>query len=175
MFVCGAPIGGKGGKVNSRIRLKMGDIEVEYEGSEDFVKSELLSLVSQVASLYRETGLGLGPMDMPPTPKGDSVPESGVSGTTGTIASRLDSRTGPGLLTAAAAHLTFVKGLSLFTRQQLHDEMKTAKPYYKGTYSKNLSYYLQRLVKTGQFVESAKDTYALSANKNKELESILAS
>ena len=67
--------------MKSRIRLKMGDSEVEYEGSEDFVKSELLSLVSQVAGLYRESSIGADSMEIPPTTKDDSLPASVVSGT----------------------------------------------------------------------------------------------
>ena len=160
--------------METRIRLRIGEIEVEYEGSEDFVKNELLSLVSEVASLYRRAGFGPSPMDTSPTPKDDSVPQFAVLGTTRTIASRLDSKTEGDLIVAAAAHLTFVQGLTSFTRQRLHDEMKTATSYYKQTFSKNLSYYVQGLVKAGHLVESAKDTYALSAEKHKELERTLA-
>jgi len=161
-------------KMNSRIRLKMGDIEVEYEGSEDFVKTELINLVSEVANLYRESGLYAGSTAMPRTANEVSLPPSAVAGTTGAIASRLSSKSGTDLVIAAAAHLALVKGLASFTRQQLLEEMRTATAYYKKSYTNNLSRYLQTLLKAGDLFESAKDTYALSAGKREELEKLLA-
>ena len=161
--------------MNSRIRLRMGDIEVEYEGSEDFIKSELLTLVSQVATLYRESDIGARPMGLAPAAEETLPPASGVSLSTSTIASRLTSETGPDLTIAAAAHLTLVKGLSSFTRQQLLGEMRSATAYYETSYWTNLTSYLGRLVESGHLVQSAKDTYALSADKKQELESTLAS
>ena len=161
--------------MDSRIRLKMGDIEIEYEGSEDFVKSELLSLVSQVASLYRESGLGAASMEASATGERDSTAEPRISLTTGAIASKLGVKTGSDLAIAAAAHLTLVKGVSPFTRDQLRDEMKTAKSHYRKSYSGNLSRYLETLLRADVLVESAEDTYALTAHKKRDLEGTLAS
>lgn len=47
----------------SKIRIKLGAIEVEYEGSESFLKEELLALLSAVSDLYQRSnpsGLGAG-------------------------------------------------------------------------------------------------------------------
>jgi hypothetical protein len=40
----------------SRIKIKVGAIEVEYEGEEKFIKDELPSLIKTVAALHEQTG-----------------------------------------------------------------------------------------------------------------------
>jgi hypothetical protein len=84
--------------MDARIRLKIGNLEVEYEGSDTFIKSDLLTLVSEAIDLLREQG------DEIPTVKGaPSQPDIGkqLSGTTGTIASKLGVKSGPALIVGA--------------------------------------------------------------------------
>jgi hypothetical protein len=160
--------------MDTRIRLKMGDIEVEYEGSEEFLKTELINFVSEVANLHQKTGLQTDSTMTSGTATDVPLAPPTFMGTTSTIADKLGSRSGSGLLIASAAHLTLVKGSQSFSRQELLEEMKTAKGYYKKTFSNNLSRYLQTVVKNGDLIETGKDAYSLSANKRKELERILA-
>jgi hypothetical protein len=40
----------------SKIRIKLGDIEVEYEGAESFLKDELPALLNAVSKLHHESG-----------------------------------------------------------------------------------------------------------------------
>lgn len=61
---------------------------------------------------------------------------------------------------ATAAFLTFSVGKSRFDRQLLRDEMRKSQ-YYRSTYSKNMSYYLRRLVKTQRLFEVATGVYQL--------------
>ena len=43
----------KGGSdMTSRIRIKMGTIEVDYEGSEEFLKNDLLGLLESIVTIY---------------------------------------------------------------------------------------------------------------------------
>lgn len=157
--------------MDARIRLKIGNFEIEYEGTDTFIKSDLLDLASQAIELIREQGgeIAIGEdasVQQPSTGK--------LSGTTSTVATKLGSKSGTELIVAAAARLTLVMGLESFSRQQLLDEMKSATAYYKKSYSNNLSKYLQQLVKANDLVEAAKDTYALSANKRADLVKTLA-
>lgn len=153
--------------MDARIRLKLGDLEVEYEGSESFIKSNLLALVSEAIELLQERGDQIPKAQVSP-PLKDS--DKQFSGTTSTIASKLSAKSGPDLIIAATTRLTLVLGLESFSRQQLLDEMKSASAYYKKSYSNNLSSYLQRLVKSNDLIEAATDTYALSASKRTEVE-----
>lgn len=42
--------------MTSKIRIKLGPVEVEYEGNEAFLKDELPDLLSAVARLHKESG-----------------------------------------------------------------------------------------------------------------------
>jgi hypothetical protein len=42
--------------MTSKIKIKMGAIEIDYEGSEEFLKEELPSLLKTVSDLYKSSG-----------------------------------------------------------------------------------------------------------------------
>ena len=46
-----------GDEMTSKIRIKLGPIEVEYEGTESFLKEELPQLLEAVANLYKQSGI----------------------------------------------------------------------------------------------------------------------
>jgi hypothetical protein len=160
----------KGVIMESKVRIKLGPIEIDYEGSEEFLKTELPNLIKSISELHKtaripfeepvqlETGGGQGKFQL----------------TTGSIAAKLACSSGPDLILAAAAHFTISEGKSTFTRQQLLEELRTASHYYKSSYSANLSKYLNGLAKTGKINEPTNGTFALSANTRDELEGRLA-
>lgn len=155
--------------MTSKIKIKIGQIEVDYEGSEEFLKEELPELLTAVSNLYKQSGMPL-----------DNGEETGggekftTQGTTGNFAAKLLSKSGHDLVTAAAARLTFAVGKESFSRKEILTEMQSAKAYYKASYSKNLSKYLNSLVKDGVLMEPSIDTYALSAASTKSLRAKLA-
>jgi len=155
---------------NGKMRIKMGSIEVEYEGSEEFIKQELPDLLTAVSKLYQSA-----PSDLPNKSTqlfaGNSTPGSAMSVTT--IAAKLGVKSGPELLVAAAARLTRGGAIAL-TRQALLDEMKLATGFYKASYRSNMSNQLLSLVKEGKLQETATDTYTLSIGTKSELETKLA-
>jgi hypothetical protein len=156
----------------------MGAIEVEYEGTEEFLKGELLKFMSSVLDLYKESGL-VSAAEKTGAPGGNEAQKTTPSGgklqwTTETIASKLKCKTGPDLIIAACAHLTFVVEQQSFTKSEIHEKMKTAKGHYKETYFSNLTSYIQRLVRKGKLNEISKDTYALNDKFRTELENLLA-
>lgn len=157
----------------SKIRIKMGPIEVECEGSEQFLKKELPDILTAVSNLYKESGEARA--QMPRVPKADDAPSTGsVVGTTATLAGKLKVKSGNDLVIAGAAHLTLVKGKSEFSRQELLDEVKGASGYYKESYNKNLTNYLNSRVKAGHLLEPRTGYYSLGADKKAELEKALA-
>ncbi len=159
--------------MSSKIRIKIGAVEVEYEGTEEFLKKELPELLAAVAKLYRTSATT-------PDEEGDLsavAPTSAAAkmkGTTGSIAAKLGAGSGSGLIMAAAARLTFVSKQESFTRKQLLDEMKSASGYYRKTYRDNLSSYLKNLVKDRQLVEEAAGRYSVPANARAELRKKIA-
>lgn len=164
--------------MESKIKIKMGPIEIEYEGSEAFLKEELPALLAAVSDLYKESGI-TDPVDAGESTGAAPAPASAgskgtVQSTTGSIAAQLGAKSGPDLIMAAAARLTLSLGLGSFGRSQITAEMKSASAYYKKTYVNNLSKYLNQLVKDGKLLETAKDIYALSASAKSSLEARIA-
>lgn len=82
--------------MSSKIRIKIGEIEVEYEGTEEFLKKELPELLKTVSELYRPLNAGGGSTFVPP---------SNLQLSTANIAAKLDAKTGPDVVIAACAHL----------------------------------------------------------------------
>lgn len=149
------------------MKIKLGPIEVEYEGSESFLKEELPELLKAVSDLYQGStvnpAFSLGhPADATGELSGTKKQEK-IDLTTNSIASKLGSKTGADLVMAAAARLTICQGKDKFTRQDILKEMKSATSYYKKTYSNNLSKSLTSLIKDEKLLETAKDTYAIKA------------
>lgn len=158
--------------MTSKIRIKLGPIEVEYEGSETFLKEELPQLLSAVSELYSRSNI---PKDVNPDGNPPASPSGGtLQGTTGTIAAKLTVKQGPDLILAAAARLHFVVGKQTFSRQEIIDEMKSATAYYKKTYLSNLTGYLNNLMKDGKLLEPSSGTYSLSASTQTDLKARLA-
>lgn len=155
----------------SKINIKLGPIEVGYEGSESFLKDELPALLKAVSELYQTSKNSLAAEESQEAQPKDAAPKNGkLQATTGSIAAKLGVKSGPDLILAAAARLTLVQGNETFSRQRLIEEMKTASAYHKASYVKNLSAYLNVLVKDGKLNEPTQGNYALTASTLKDLE-----
>ena len=157
---------------SAKIRIKIGVIEIEYEGKASFLQDELLSLVQNLVSFYAEHKAAI-PLDAPSdgAKGGSSAP---LDHSTNTIAGHLGASSGPDLAIAAAAHLTLVKKQDKFTRREIDTEMKSATTYYKQNMSSNLSAALTTLLKGKRLNQIQKDVYALSASEKSALEAKLA-
>ena len=184
----------------TRIRVRKGDTEVEYEGSEQFLKNELSSLL-QAASTF-PSGSG---RQAPPAPGGAkpgraagartsrrkgarartpavaAVQESPAGrgadappGSAADIAARIGCSHGTHLVLAASAQLNLRAGRKSFSRAELLAAMKTAAQYYKPVYGKNLSRYLKNLIKERQLNQPRPGIYALTAAARREMQKILA-
>lgn len=162
---------------SSKIKIRVGAIEVEYEGSEAFLKEELPALLAAVSKLHNENaGRSGGDEQGDANANGKKPSTNGgpIKGTTGTYAAKLDCKSGTDLLVAAAAHLTFDAEQEKFSRKDLLAAAKTASNYYKRTVSNNLTKYLGILVADDSLREIGSGIYSLSAAKKKALESQLA-
>lgn len=166
----------------SKIKIKLGAIEVEYEGSESFLKEELPALLAAVAELYQKSGSPLTGTPDQSNPSAEFAPNhpqstsvgSPIRMTTGAIASRLQVKSGPELIMAAAASLGIVEGQSTFTRKRLIEQMKSATAFYKENYVSNLSRSLQTLLKEDQLNEPTRDVYSLTHASEQRLRARLA-
>ncbi|WP_139212920.1 hypothetical protein [Pseudomonas sp. NFR09] len=164
----------------SKIKIKLGAIEIEYEGSESFLKEELPQLLGAVSELYQKSHATLGVVAS--TSSSEIKNEVGLltttsqklKTTTGALAARLQVKSSADLIIAAAAKLTFDDGLQVIPAGRLLEEIKSAPSYYKASYGTNFVRSLGVLVKSGKLNEPTKNNYALTSKLVSELESRIA-
>ena len=161
----------------SKIRIKMGFVEIEYEGSDDFLKEELPLLLDKLYALVppgsaesQGGGAASGDGERVGASSRGTGDSNGDIGTASSIAADLGVKTGPDLVLAAAVRLTLGLGKASFTRKELLTEMQSATSYYNKNMSGNLSKMLIAMIKEKTIREVAKDTYSLSAEKKHDME-----
>lgn len=155
-----------------KINIKIGNLEIGFEGSEDYIKNDLLTTIKKVKDMF-----GIEEIPQAPTPaQVTKMQPTGkqIEGTVTNISAKLGVTNGPELVMATATYLTLVEGNDRFTRRQLIDNMKTASSYYKASYAGNLTQHINGLIKKDMLNEVAKDTYALPVSVITEMESKLA-
>lgn len=139
----------------AKIVLKCGDIEIEYDGPEDFLKAELATLVRAVSDIRAFAHTKKASAAGHAHDVGGGGPAS-VS----TIAQQLGVKNAPELIMSAA--LSYVRGgAESFTKKELRDKIKDAKSFYKGSYSNNFDNYVARLVKKGRLNHLGGDDYSI--------------
>lgn len=157
----------------AKIKLRVGSMELEYEGDPTFLTGGIEALLVTMSGLA-----GGGPGESPsafPEPSGQ-MPTTNSTGnsaalavngqitlSTTTIAAKLDAKSGSDLVICAMAHLELVQGKTSSSRAEILAEIKNAKQYYKQSMSKNLSQSLSTLLTSRRINEGAKDSYALTA------------
>lgn len=162
--------------MSSKLRIRIGEVEIEYEGTEEFLTQDLPRLLKTAMELRQlSAGSISGGTGKTGATGGSAGASKLASLTTGSIAAKLGAKSGSDLLKAAAAHLALVKNEQAFSRQQLLSEMQDATSYYKKSYSPNLTKYIKTaLQKEGFLSEIAKNSYALTAGARADLEKKLA-
>jgi hypothetical protein len=162
----------------SKLKIKMGHIEFEYEGDAQFDNEAIKDLFSHLESLVGVTPAAAfdAPLGHPAGQPHESpgVGELPLNYSPNTIAAKLGAETGADLLLAAAAYLQFVNARESFKRQELHDAMKAAKSYYKANMGGNLSKMLAGLVSAGRINELSNSEFSLSAAEQSSLKGRLA-
>ena len=155
-----------------KIRLKFDQFEIDYEGPLQFLQDSLSAFMKEVLVLYEDH------KDIPPisplsdTEKTQTTPNKDrkIDLSVDTIASHIQASTGPDLILAACAYLTFVENKNKFSRKEILDRMKDAQNHYKQSMGSNLSEYLKGLVEKKFLNQLSSGSYALNAAKKAEME-----
>ena len=147
----------------ARVRFKVGDVELEYQGPSSYIEDGLIDLFEKV--------LGYSDFDarrteQPSEPTSDLSEESttrqlATDISVATMISRLGAKTGADVLFMAAAHLAVCHGRSRFSRADILENAKLADGYYKRSISSNLTNYLGRLLKDGRLSQYSDSSYSL--------------
>lgn len=165
------------GQSASRISIKLGKLEIEFTGSEAYIRNglpELIHLLSSYSVEDEEEGEILSEEEAAKElPENPDPASHKLQMTTNTISAKLSVKSGPDLVLASCVYMTLVKGVDVFERSNILAEMKAATHYFNKNYVNNLSQYLTRLLKDGKLIERKTNTYALQAKYRQDVESLL--
>src|SRR5688572_5487850 len=105
--------------MTSKLRVKYGQLEVEFEGSEDFIKSDLKSFIESLPVEHVAAAAAAVAKDkhLPSLPAGGTM-------TTSMIAQKVGGDTGPKLVIAALARLVLVLKQTSASRKEILKEMQ---------------------------------------------------
>jgi len=158
---------------DSKIQVKVGIVEFSGEGNQDWLAKQLDKILDKVPELLK---IEVGDLKNENVAGNDGHSKGGktFSGLSVlNIAGKLSSKSGADVVIAAAAYLHFVKGKTIFSREELSSTMKDATGIYKNSMLANLTTTLAQLEKNGTFNKSS-TSYSLNATKVSELNAILS-
>ena len=91
--------------MTTKLRLKVGEVEIDYEGDEKFLKEELPKLLKTALDLKRAASLGSGAEEESTQNEGKGGANDGAAAagtalamTTANIAAKLGAKKGPDLM-----------------------------------------------------------------------------
>jgi hypothetical protein len=152
----------------SKITIRYGNVQAEFEGSEEFIKSDFLNLVSDIVELT-----SAAPIPAQPSAAAQASSSSLNLGVK-SISARLGNSTGPDLARAAAAYLTLVEGKETFSQQELLAAMKSATGIYKQTtHGKNSGKILSSLLANNILLQTATGTFCLAEDQREQVSRLL--
>jgi hypothetical protein len=160
----------------SKIRIKIGEVEIDYEGSEEFLKADLPNMLEAVLKIVPVPPPVAKPHSAAAAPGGATRAQHSAnqSQTVSSIAAKLGVKSGPELVKAAAYRMVAFGGNDVFSRTELTKEMRAATQYFKESYGKNLSGTLDRLVADDVLLESSPGMFALQADAMKAMNAALS-
>jgi hypothetical protein len=162
-----------------KVSWKLGNLEMQYEGNEEFLKSGFPQLFRELLEIYgagSKNG-GLQQPEIPPItdkPIIETPSNNNQVLDVNTIAKKLQLEGRKNLVMAACLYLVLVEGKEVFSRDEIIVAMKAATQFYSENSLKSLSQYITSLTTQGYLLERAQDVYAIDGGKLKELQAMLA-
>lgn len=166
----------------SKIRIKIGTMELDYEGDPDFLNDgieKLLETMGNLAGSLPSASIQAPEKILTLSGNGEDISNapSGASlagFTTSMLAAHTSAKTGPELALCAMAFLQISKGQSSNNRGDILAEMKSAGGYYNSNMAGNNSANLKTLAKNKRINEIATGKYALNSAEMKRFEAVIA-
>ena len=114
-------------KMTGRLRIKVGNVEIEWEGEVAFLKAELPQLIATLLETVASS-----PNELESDVEvHSSNSRKGSSFTTGSIAAKLRPKSATELFRLALYKLHDSDRMETASRSQIHDEMKQAPKFYR--------------------------------------------
>ena len=158
----------------TRLRIKVGDCEIELEGDPSFTGENAISLLSEAVEKISEFRRS-GPRGFDSRDQESKIPTSHPSSLSiSTIAAHLKPDGTQDLAMCAFAKVQIIDGEARASKDQIWSEMTSASGYFKSSMSKNFARDLSRMVRNKKINEVGSHVYALTASSRAELEDKLA-
>jgi hypothetical protein len=150
--------------MTAKFRFKAQGVEIDWEGSADFLKAELPGIIS---SLVEAIGQNSEPQEEQEQIR---QPTGSNKFTTQSLALKLKPNTAAELFKIALAKLHIIDGKEPASRNEIHTEMKSAGKFYKPAMHSNLSRTIASLLSIGEINEPSPGNFALSADEQTKIE-----
>lgn len=165
--------------MEQKIKIKIGSLEIEYEGSENYLKNDLPNLIEKLLELnIPNSTIGIDNLasvnDFHEEVINKGAEKNINQMSANSIAAKMGGKTGTDVAIIGCAHLALMQDLESFTRIQILTEMKKATNYYKSSYSKNFSNILKTLVSSHKLIERSNGIFALHATELNRIKNILS-
>ena len=163
-----------------KVSWKFGNLEMQYEGDEEFLKSGFPQLFQELLDIYK-SGPKNGELKPPEIPQitESQIAENSNGGkleySVNTIATKLKIKGRKKLAMAACLYLALVKEKEVFSRDEILVAMKTGTHFYNANDNKGLSQYIITLINDGYLLERSQGVFAVVGTKLKEFQNTLAS
>lgn len=150
-----------------KISLRVGDLKLKYDGSEEFFENRLPALLEQML----QSNLATVPTKVDHHEVGNALPNTslGIDLSMQSVAAKLMAESGRDLAMAAMAKLYFSDSIERVSRKQILSEMQAVPSRYKKSMSSNLSTILERMVKDNKLNGLTNSTYSLPESQIEEL------
>lgn len=171
----------------SKIYIKIGMMEVDYEGDPDFLNDGIEKLLEKMGQLAKEnmfyqdsafTKIDVVEKDFTSSDSGQKtkqlVSSNKIEFTTSMLASHSGATTAVELALCAMAFLELNKGTKPNERSAILSEMKTVSSVYNTQMSKNNAINLKRLAKNKRINDLGSYKYALTKEEIIRFEEIIA-
>lgn len=128
----------------AKIRVKLGSLEIDFEGSSDYLVNNLADFCERIVALRGITS----PADVDSAaaivePIVEKKAREGLQGLSmNAIAKKIGQSKGIDLLKAAAASLHLVHGREIFLSKDIMDEAKRATSFFKASTHTKRRYYI---------------------------------
>jgi len=142
-----------------RLRLKRGELELEYEGESDL----LAKCLSGWIELLRDGLEDESTAKSPTVKRSNSKIGETIETTTSAIASAIGARTGPDLFKAALGYYQLAQGRERASRSEVLTQMRSASQVYRAAMTANLSKIIRSLLSDRQINEPQPGIYCLTS------------
>lgn len=163
---------------SAKIRIKVGAMELDYEGDPSFLKDGLIDLLHKMSGFVdaaveeEDADAEVAATEGVPM---NGAKVNGASMSTTTIAARLGAKSCSDLVLAALSKIQISDGESAATRKEIAAAMKSAPGYFKqGMQGGNLTKAFTTLVKSGRLNQLGDDRYSLTASEKQKIEAKIA-